>query len=61
MRGKGITSGRRPIRPDGGYYRESRRRRVGGRGGILRLRGRFNWAVLLGAAVVIAVVFWLLR
>ena len=42
------------------YYRESRRRRVGGRGRILRVRGRY-WAVLLGAVVVIAVVFWLLR
>jgi hypothetical protein len=43
------------------YYRESRRRRGGGRGRILRLRGRFNRAVLVGAVVVIAVVFWLLR
>ena len=43
------------------YYRESRRRSLGGRGGILRLRGRFNWVVLVGAVVVIAVVFWLLR
>ena len=61
MRGKGITSGRRPVRPDGTYYRETRRRRLssGGR----RMRVRVGWAaVAVVAIVVIAVVFtWFLR
>jgi hypothetical protein len=63
MRGKGITSGRRPIRPDGMYYRNSRRRSVGrGSGGGLRLRLGFNQVVLLGVAVIVAaVVYWLMR
>lgn len=47
-----VTSGRRPARPDGMYYRESRRRRVG-RGGAGRGAGAvglFLFAVVLGVA-----------
>jgi hypothetical protein len=60
MRGKGITSGRRPIRPDGGYYRESRRRRISGGG--RRLRVRPAWLVAtIGLVLVVGIVMWLLR
>ena len=60
MRGKGITSGRRPVRPDGTYYRETRRRSLsGGR----RMRARLGWAAiaLVAILVVVGIVMWLLR
>jgi len=64
MRGKGITSGRRPVRPDGSHYRESRRRRLsgGGGGGGRRLRVGITW-VALAAGVIAVVLFvtWILR
>ena len=60
MRGKGITSGRRPIRPDGTYYRETRRRRLAGGG--RRMRVRVGWAAIALIAIVIVVgVTWFLR
>ena len=60
MRGKGITSGRRPVRPDGTYYRETRRRRLSSGGRHLRIpMGWFALALILVIAGI--VVTWLLR
>jgi hypothetical protein len=61
MRGRGITSGRRAVRPDGTYYRESRRRRVSGGG--RRSRIPLVWAAATFAVIVavVGVVVWFLR
>ena len=61
MRGKGITSGRRPIRPDGTYYRETRRRSISGGGRPMRVR--LGWAAVAIVLILVAVgiVMWLLR
>jgi hypothetical protein len=60
MRGKGITSGRRRHRPDGSYYRETRRRSLSA--GERRLRVRLNWAAVTVAVVaLVAIVVWMFR
>jgi hypothetical protein len=61
MRGRGINSGRRPVRPDGTYYRESRRRRVAGERDR-RVRAGAGWvALILTVIVAVAVTAWILR
>ncbi len=60
MRGRGITSGRRAIRPDGLYYRETRRRRRVG--GERRMRVRLGWAAVTGALLaLILIAVWMSR
>jgi len=60
MRGKGITSGRRRHRPDGSYYRETRRQRLS-RGGR-RMRVGLNWAAVAVAVIMLVVIVtWMFR
>jgi hypothetical protein len=60
MRGKGITSGRRRHRPDGSYYRETRRRSVSG--GARRMRVGLSWAAVAVAVIMLVVlVTWMFR
>jgi hypothetical protein len=60
MRGKGITSGRRRNRPDGSYYRETRRQRLS-RGGR-RMRAGLNWAAVAVALIMLVVIAtWMFR
>ncbi len=55
-----ITSGRRPQRPDGAYYRETRRRRLADRGRAM-MRPRAWWAVTFTVIIVVLVITWMLR
>jgi hypothetical protein len=60
MRGKGITSGRRRHRPDGSYYRETRRQRLS-RGGR-HMRAGLSWvAVVVAVIMLVVIVTWMFR